>query len=256
MLAGDPAQLPPVGDLASYSSGGKCSWQQAAGRLLFEQFTDSYILTESMRQAVSQNSEFRQQLNRLSNGTFSKNDWLAWRTKSLSILDPATKKVFEERGTKLCALKADMNSFNVAGLERTGNPLLVIHSKNSPGATNFSSDRAGKSQNTIPLAKSCKVVLTENLWPDAKLYNGSKGTLRYIIYPERITHTAEMPAFLICHFSDYLGPPFLPGEEGTVPIFPVRKEWNEKKKEYYRTGYPLLLGYSITIYKCPGMDWI
>ena len=98
LLAGDLAQLPPVGDLARYSTGGKCSRQQAAGRLLYEQFTESYILTDSMRQAGSQNSEFRDQLNRLSNGTFTKEDWLAWRKRSLSKLDPATQKLFEESG--------------------------------------------------------------------------------------------------------------------------------------------------------------
>ena len=253
LLAGDPAQLPPVGDLASYSTRGKCSRQQAAGRLLYEQFTESYILTDSMRQAGSQNSEFRDQLNRLSNGTFTKEDWLAWRKRSLSKLDPSTQKLFEESGTKLCALKVDMKTFNMSGLERTGMPLLVIHSKNSSGAASFPSDRAGNIQNMIPIAKTCKVVLTENLWPDAKLFNGSQGFVRYIIFPEGTRHATDMPAFLICHFPGYLGHAFLPGEEGTVPIFPVRKEWYDQKKLYSRTGYPLLLGYSLTIHKSQGM---
>ena len=38
-------------------------------------------------------------------------------------------------------------------------------------------------------------------------------------------------------------------EEGIVPVFLSRKEWNDKKTQYSCTGYYLLLNNSLTIHK-------
>ena len=131
-----------------------------------------------------------------------------------------------------------------------------MKAKNSNSkASKFSSDKAGGLVNTLPLAKDCKIVLTANIWPEAGLINGSQGFVRYIIFsPGKVPPNTCLPELLICHFPEYKGPDFLEGQPGTVPIYPVRREWYEKKGTTLlaRRMLPLLLGYSLTIHKSQG----
>ena len=132
-----------------------------------------------MRQAGDANEAFRGQLNRLAKGTFTQEDWEDWRPRELTILNREENQLFLTTATKLCALRADMTEFNVNGLKSTGNPLIVIKSKNyPPSASTYGSDKAQGIGNCLPVTKNCSVMLTLNLWPEAKLVNGSKGTVR------------------------------------------------------------------------------
>ena len=253
MLAGDLTQLPPVGDRSLYALDGRPSKQQSAGRLLYLLFKKSFFLTESMRQAGDSNAEFRDQLQRLAEGQFSIDDWRIWSMRSLGRLPKEEKQKFEANSTKLCALKRDMKNFNISGLKRTQNPLLITKSRNDPRSSSiYTSDRAGNIQNTLPLTKGAKVVLTANIWPEAKLLNGSKGTVLNIIFSEGQDPAEDQPNFLICHFPDYIGPDFLPTYKKSVPIFPIRRELFDKGKLFSRTGLPLILGYAVTIHKSQG----
>ena len=119
-------------------------------------------------------------------------------------------------------------------------------------------------RNKLYLAKGAKVVLTSNIWPQvhplllacltlilfqAKLVNGSKGTVEYMIYKEQ---GQSLPDLVICHFPDYTGPSYLPGQEKMVPLAPLQASWTAKGQQYSRTQYPLILGWAITIHKSQG----
>ena len=78
----------------------------------------------------------------------------------------------------LCSLKRNMKSFNIDGINRTGNPIVNVKARNSTGAGSMPDDNFQSLQNNLPLAKNTKVVLTANLWPDAKLVNGTTGTIK------------------------------------------------------------------------------
>lgn len=207
-----------------------------------------------MRQAGEANALFRDLLIRLATGATTEEDWHTFGERSLSRLDPATQELFNTTGTKLCARKVDSVQFNQLGLERTGNPILVTKALNSDSkAAQFPSDKAGGLVNTLPIAKQCKIVLTANLWPEAGLVNGSRGTVEYIIFREgQVPPATVLPALLICRFPGYKGPSFLDGQPHMVPIYPTRREWYEKGKLYARNMLPLLLGYSLTIHKSQG----
>ena len=252
LLSGDLSQLPPVGDVSLYAKSARKTAKQQLGHALFQQFSECYMLVTPMRQLGEENELFRQELGRLARGTFTIGDWRRWSTRDLSILPTEEKQRFETEGVKLCAMKADMVSFNEAGLRRTGSPILVMRAVHN----NATAARAGESKGQIPamlpVARGASVVLTSNLWPQMKLLNGSRGTLSYVVFEEGQDPEKELPAMLVVTFPDYIGPPFISGEPGTVPLFSRLTEWKQGKTTCKRRMYSLILGYALTIHKSQG----
>ena len=207
-----------------------------------------------MRQAGDENSEFRAELERLATGEFSALDWKKWSMRDLAQMDEKTRKHFMSHGTKLCAMKRNMNSFNISHLKKTGNPICKIKAENSPGASGFPTERAQGLNNLLFLSKGAKIVLTSNIWSEAKLVNGAQGTVEFIIYEEGKFPPNHQPSFIICHFPAYVGPSFLPNSDKLVPLVAVTRNWNDKNKQFSRTQFPVILGWSITIHKSQGTD--
>ena len=252
LLCGDLSQLPPVGDKALYATSGRKTAKQQLGFGLYKLFTESYLLEESMRQQGEANELFRKELGRLADGTFTIEDWRRWSTRELSTLPAEERERFTTEGVKLCSRKVDMVTFNEAGLRRTGNPVLLLHAVHNNATAKKASESQGQLPTMLPVARGASVVLTSNLWPAMKLVNGSRGTLSYVIYEEGKTPLDGLPAFLVVTFPDYTGPPFIPGEPGTVPIHTVMADWQERRTHCCRRNFPLILGYSLTIHKCQG----
>ena len=79
----------------------------------------------------------------------------------------------------VCARNKDKEEFNEERVKALGTPIAGIKSLNSDKmAAVASTNKAGNLPNKIFLAKGCDVLLTENLWPQAGLCNGSRGTDR------------------------------------------------------------------------------
>jgi ATP-dependent DNA helicase PIF1 len=138
-------------------------------------------------------------------------------------------------------------------LKKTGSPIAKIKAVNSPGAARFPADKSQGLSNVLYLSKGARIVLTNNIWAEAKLVNGSRGTVRYIIYEDGKLPPNDQPALIICQFPDYIGPSYLQTEEKMVPIVPMTRNWFEKNKQFSRTQYPIILGWAITIHKSQGM---
>ena len=252
LLSGDFRQLPPVLDLALYSESGGTTFQ-CEGRVLYRMFDISICLKQSMRQAGDENAEFRSELERLATGEFSVDDWKKWAKCNLQQMSDERKRNFYENGTKLCAMKKNMNAFNISHLKKTGSPIAKIKAVNSLGAVKFPADKAQGLSNVLYLSKGARIVLTNNIWAEAKLVNGSRGTVRYIIYEDGKLPPHDQPAFIICHFPDYIGPSYLRTEDKLVPLVPMTRSWFKKNKQFSRIQYPIILGWAITIHKSQGM---
>ena len=112
------------------------------------------------------------------------------------------RRRFEDSGNKLCALKKRMVLFNISHLKKTGSPITKIKAVNSQGAASFPVEKAQGLQNVLYISKDAKIVLTSNIWSEAKLVNGSRGTDKFLIYEEGKLPPNHQPAFIICHFSD------------------------------------------------------
>ena len=250
LMCGDLSQLPPVGDLALYATSGRKTAKQLLGFGLYKQFVESYTLVTSMRQIGEENEHFRQELGRLAHGTFTIQDWRRWSTRELKYLPEEEKVRFETEGIKLCSRKTDMVSYNEAGLIRTNNPILVMRAVHNN--TTAARASAGQLPTILPVARGASVVLTSNLWPQAKLLNGSRGTVTYIVFGEGKGPGDGLPDLLVVTFPKYTGPPYIPGEPGTVPVVVQLADWKEGKTRCLRTIFPLILGFSITIHKSQG----
>ena len=226
---------------------------QNLGAVLYKLFDNSsFCLLAQMRQAGSENETFREQLERLANGKFSIQDWESWRYQEFATMSEQDKSMFTNEATMLCARKADMTSFNTHHLKNTGNPITKLKAENSPGASAFDSESAQGLRNSLYLSKGAKVVLTSNLWTEAKLVNGSNGTVEFLVYKEGTIAGRDLPSIVICKFPDYTGPSFLPGTDRLVPIVPKRVTWYSKGVQYSRSQYSLILSWALTIHKSQG----
>ena len=254
LLCGDLSQLPPVGDKALYYDGqGKMTASQELGRRLYAEFTECFLLKESMRQQGPENELFRKELRRLSDGTFNIEDWNRWEERSFDRLTPDQQRRFQTEGLKLTGRKADAVSFNEDGLKRCMTPILVVKSVNNNAEAKKTGDSEAGLPLTVPVAKGAAVVLTDNIWPEMGLMNGSKGTVTHIVFQEGTKPENSLPAFIIVAFPGYQGPPYLPDVPGSVPIHPRTAEWKDGKVTCTRRGFSLLPGYALTIHKAEGM---
>ena len=256
VLCGDPTQLPSPSDTALYCKPGKTP-EQAQGWRLYQKFDTNFVLERSMRQDGPANAVFRDQLKRLAVGTFRRDDWNAWSDRCFDTLPEEERSMFYESSTLLCARKMDSTVFNLDGLRRTEQPMLVMRATHEGGskASSFSANQAGGLPKNLPITKNARVILTANLWPDAGLVNGAQGTVEYIVFHEGASPPmVNLPAMLICRFPAYKGPSFMPElGDHLVPVFPVQRDWMSGKKSYSRTAFPLLLAYSMTIHRSQGV---
>ena len=254
LLCGDLSQLPPVGDKPLYYDGnGELTKAQSQGRSLYAQFKDCYFLTESMRQQGAENELFRSELRRLANGTITIEDWYRWEKRSFVRLPEEEQIRFHTEGVKLCGRNVDKVAFNEDGIKRCNTPILVVEAENNNSTAKKASDTDAELPNYVPVATGAAVVLTDNLWPDMGLINGSKGNVTHIVFEEGKNPANSMPAFIVVCFPDYLGPPFVPGCPGTVPVCPRTAEWKEGTLKCTRRSFPLIPGYALTIHKSQGM---
>ncbi len=252
MLCGDLSQLPPVGDKALYVTSGKMTDKQQLGRALYSLFTECYALDNSMRQMGEENAIFRDELNRLGRGKFNVDDWQRWRTRDLVNLPAEERERFLTQGMKLASRKVDMVTFNEAGLLRTGNPVLVMHATHNNVTASKATEKQAQLPRILPVTRGADVVLTDNLWKEEGLINGSQGKISHIVFEEDNGPSDGLPAFLVVNFPDYTGPPYIPGEPGTVPIHSRLADWYQGKTRCMRRMFPLILAYSLTIHKSQG----
>ena len=254
LLCGDLSQLPAVGDKSLYYNGqGAMTKVQALGRALYAQFKICYFLTESMRQQGAENEQFRGELRRLANGTFTIDDWRRWDERAYDRLSEEEQVRFHTEGVKLCSRNVDKVTYNEDGIKRCNTPILVIKAEENNAEARNASDSEGELPRQVPVCKGADVVLTDNLWPEMGLINGSKGTVTHIVFQEGMHPGNGMPHFIVVAFPDYLGPSFLPDHPGTVPIFPRTAEWKVGTKQCTRRSFPLIPAYALTIHKSQGM---
>ena len=247
VICGSPLQLPPVGDAALY----KRTTTTAHGFNLYRKFTDVVFFDRIQRQEGEDQKEFREQLERLGKGQFTEEDWNKWNDRNLDLLPSDEREAFINGGLMACARRKDMHSHNVARVKAIGNPIAPITADSSPPAARGEiNDKDASLPHNIILCEGAKVRLTDNLWVEAGLTNGSVGTIYKIIYGPGES-PPMLPRAVLVQFDGYIGPTF-PNKDNVeklVPIVPVTHTWKKQKTTMTRTALPLILGYALTIHK-------
>ena len=258
ILMGDFAQLPPVGDKPLYVANPKdLSLMQGLGKIAFNNFSDTIIFNEIMRQQGDDQKRFREVLDKLSDGTFAKAEWdfLTERTlMDTSKIKDTERKEFLDNATMLCAINKDLTQYNIKRIKLLRNPIAIIKSQNSDSTV--ASVLATKAQglpSQIMLAKECKVILTTNLWKEAGLTNGAKGIVKYIVYGAKVKPKA-LPNIVLVQFPQYIGPSYLKNCNNCVPIVPIKRDWYSGKKHCWRIMLPLKPAYATTIHASQGQS--
>ena len=247
ILLGDFKQLPPVGDTALY----KRTCSTAHGFNLYQKFKDVIFFDKIQRQEGDDQKEFRGQLERLGKGQFTEDDWEKWKDRNLDMMPPAERKAFIDTGLLACARRKDMHKHNVDRVKALGTDIAPIVADSSPReARGEQNDKAASLPDKIILCEGAKIRLTDNLWTEAGLTNGSVGQVYKIIYGPG-ERPPMLPRAILVTFEGYIGPTF-PNKDNVqklVPIVPVTHSWKQNRKRMVRTMLPVILGYALTIHK-------
>ncbi|KAL8586174.1 hypothetical protein ACOMHN_057736 [Nucella lapillus] len=256
VLLGDWKQLPSVFDSPLYHNpcGSKSRTKAgAAGYNVYRLFKDVIFFNQIERQAGEDQSLFRNELCRLSEGTFSEQDWQRWKKRDLHLLSREKQKLFLEKAVLACAYKKDMVRHNIEKVKANNQPIALIKAESKPKgeANKTSAERDSGLTSVITLSKDTVFRLSCNLWTEAGLTNGTVGNVYDIVYAPN-TKPPELPVAVIGIFDDYCGPSFLPDVPKSVPICPEQRTWISNKIHCSRTMLPIILGYALSIHKLQG----
>lgn len=206
-----------------------------------------------MRQRGDDQARFREILEKQSNGSLSREDYLTLAERELDKLPQEEREEFEKEAIKLCAKNSALKKFNIMKMNKLDMPKAVMTAENKPAwAASTKSSTAGNLFHKSMIAEGCKVLITSNIWKESGLVNGAQGTVYKIVY--RPQHKPpELPAVVFVEVPQYIGPSYFKDRPNIVPITPITRQWFQRKNLCQRTALPLAPSYAITIHKSQGM---
>ena len=153
---------------------------------------------------------------------------------------------------------AKLNADFVHRIHDTKNPIFNWNAWNS----NVTAARADHNdvrglRNFIGVCTGAPIILLSNLHTDAGLANGSRATVRDVVFSEDSSKD-DVPLFVVCEFPDYTGPVFpawkdIPEKRKWVPI-PAQTYSVRNKKTGSRTQIPIVASKALTTWKPQGMS--
>ena len=252
ILIGDPGQLPPVADKPLYHDKPSSAIGEQ-GYQTYRMFNKVIKLTVNQRvQGVStEQDQFRNLLLRLRKGECTSSDWHLLLTRQPS--NVAELASFKD-SVRLFYSNEQVASYNHDQLNQLQHPVACINAHHSSSiAKKMTPDDMSGLEPVVFLAKSAKVMLTMNLWPDVGLCNGATGMIIDFIY--HLNHQPPvLPVAVIVQFDDYRGPSISNTLPSCVPICPVTISVNLPGSGIHeRQQLPLRLAYALTIHKSQGL---
>jgi ATP-dependent DNA helicase PIF1 len=228
-----------------------------AGRMAYEQFTQTIELTTTVRQAGDDQAGFRDALDGLRNNCPTRAHWETLRVRAQSALPLDVFRRFDD-AVRIYPANGMVKEYNTSYLERLDNAVLIIKAKNiGPQASKVESRDAGNLHNSLPLCIGGRIMLTENIWTSVGLVNGAIGYTYDIAWHNAIEDSRqEAPFVLLIKMDKYDGPACFPGCEAipanVVLIFQSTRDFQYGGTACSRRQFPLTLAYAITIHKSQG----
>lgn len=257
ILSGDFCQLPPVFGKPLFHNGDLSQPDDASGRELYQAFNRTVEFDIVRRQDGSDENAraFRQALDDLRDQTLTFNDWRTLSSRVQAVCPEEIPRFAD--ALRVYFTKADVRQFNHDRLRDLGRPVLAI-AANHEGreAKKAPSDVAGNLDAVLALSIGTRVMLTENIWVEHGLVNGSMGTLYDFVWPES-TDPLHMgvPSALLVHFDNYDSPALCTANDGRrlVPVFRSRREFFYSSATCAREQFPVTVAYAITVHKSQGL---
>jgi hypothetical protein len=253
-LCGDFHQLPPIGAMVMYSDLPNArNADFLTGQQAYRALDTTVRLTQLMRQDGDDEEtlRFRRALEELRVYQVSQQSWQLLNTRVRNQLTRDEVESFDD-ALRLYFRREEVRIYNHRRLRDCKQPILKIKSTHTGrGAEGANDDEADGLDPELCICLGARVMLTDNLWVENGLVNGSMGTVRDIVWNEGQDPTKDMPVAIMVEVDDYNGPKF-PGMN-YIPIFPVTRRFEYKKRDCSRTNFPLRPAYAITVHKAQGL---
>jgi ATP-dependent DNA helicase PIF1 len=253
-VCGDFHQLPPIGATVMYSSLPNArNADFLTGQQAYRALDTTVRLAQLMRQDGDDEEtlQFRRALEELRVYQVSQQSWQLLSTRVQNQLTLDEIESFDD-ALRLYFRREEVRIYNHRRLRDCKQPILKIKSTHTGrGAEGANDDEADGLEPQLCICLGARVMLTDNIWVENGLVNGSMGTVRDVVWNEGQDPIKDMPTAIMVEVDDYDGPKF-PGTN-YVPIFPVTRRFEYKKRDCSRTNFPLRLAYAITVHKAQGL---
>jgi ATP-dependent DNA helicase PIF1 len=134
-------------------------------------------------------------------------------------------------------------------------PVVVIKSADTGvGVQKVTPDQCDTVQN-LTLCIGAKVMLTQNIWVELGLINGTTGTVEDVVWKEHADVKKDQPQALLTAVDGYSGPALFTQQDGkkAIPVFSVLREWEGAGGSCSRRQFPVTLAFALTVHKSQGL---
>jgi ATP-dependent DNA helicase PIF1 len=160
---------------------------------------------------------FRRALEELRVYQVSQQSWQLLNTRVQNQLTHDEVESFDD-ALRLYFRREEVRIYNHRRLRDCKQPILKIRSTHTGRVAEGANDGEGDGlEPHLCICLGARVMLTDNIWVENGLVNGSMGTVRDIVWNEGQDPIKDMPTAIMVEVNDYDGPKFL----GTnyIPIF-------------------------------------
>lgn len=253
-ICGDFHQLPPIGATVMYAKMPNTrNADILSGQQAYRALDRTVRLSQLMRQDGDDEEtlQFRRALEELRVYQVSRRSWQILNTRVQNELTITEIESFKD-ALRLYFRREEVWIHNHQRLRDCRQPILRIKSAHTGrGAEGANDDEADGLAPYLCVCLGARVMLTENIWVENGLVNGSMGVVRDVVWNENQDPINDMPAAIMIAVEGYDGPKF-PGTTH-IPIFPVTRRFEYKKRDCSRTNFPLRPAYAITVHKAQGL---
>lgn len=284
VLAGDFAQLPPVGQTKLFAklnikltarSGTTSGQRNVLGKLLWLQVQDVVLLHRPMRQVGPENLRFVELLQRLRIGKCTDEDFdllktrigrratgenaESWINVPMIVGDNASKDVLNEKATIAYARRSGttVNWYYASDYHRGS---LVRDPRLVEEIQTYHSGQTGYRLSRLPLARGMPVILSQNYDVENGAVNGTVGTLtsvRYLLGDDGRRRAKSC----VINSPSYEGEALPTLQRHEIPVLEDQVDLTfihphtGKKCSLKRSQLPIQPSFAITVYKAQGLTF-
>lgn len=259
LLAGDPAQLVPMGGTPLWVESEKSSSFEALGKCLYRMFNTVFVLTTNYRQGTANAHDLADFLANYRKGVLSEENWTWFESRSRDHISDHEYETASEAGIHLYPTNDQVKERNVDKLRqhsaKLGNSVAIFPAKNSCAkAASASNKLAGGLDKVVSLCVGASVMVTQNLWTEEGIVNGATGRIVDFV------KDGDECVVIIVEIPKYRGPPLCGNDAQRGKWVPIpRKEatwiFGKKAQTCKREQFPLVLSFAITIHKSQGSSF-